>query len=417
MPPSQASSTLTSVGLSLEDTLAERYQRVRSLTEQLAAPLSPEDQTIQSMPDVSPTKWHRAHTSWFFETFLLRQELSSYQDFHPAFGYLFNSYYETAGPRHARHERGLVSRPGAHEIGAYRDHVDAAMADLFERPLSSETIELVELGLHHEQQHQELLLMDIKHVLWSNPLRPAYTPSRVHAGVGLTPDPNPSRTPQWLAHPGGLVEIGHDHAASDRFTFDNEGPRHRFHLEPFRLCSALVTNADWLAFMDGGGYRRADLWTSDGWAAVKANGWESPLYWERTDTGWETFGLAGMTAIEPDEPVMHISWYEADAYAQWVGMRLPTEAEWETMAGASDGSNQWMASLWQWTASPYTAYPGFRPAPGAVGEYNGKFMVNQHVLRGSASITPPGHGRLTYRNFFPPHARWAFSGLRLAQGS
>lgn len=414
MPPTQTRDSSLTAAIASVQQLNERYQQVRSMTEELASPLSPEDQTVQSMPDVSPTKWHRAHTSWFFETFLLKAHLRDYEEFHPQFNYLFNSYYEAVGPRHARHERGLISRPGAHEIGCYRTHVDDAMARLFDLPLSSEVIGLIELGLQHEQQHQELLLMDIKHVLWSNPMRPSYREVLFQAGLALTPGPSTNPSPHWLAHPGGIVDIGQNHHP-EIFSFDNEGPSHRVFLEPFTICSNLVTNAEWQVFIDEGGYQRPELWTSDGWSEVQSACWEAPLYWQRCDNGWQTFSLAGMTPVDPDEPVMHVSWYEADAYARWLDMRLPTESEWEALAIESIGQDQWMNSLWQWTASPYSPYPNFRQAQGAVGEYNGKFMVNQHVLRGGACITPAGHSRVTYRNFFPPKARWAFSGLRLAQ--
>jgi len=398
---------------------ADRYLEVRGLTEALAAPLSAEDQTVQSMPDVSPTKWHRAHTTWFFETFLLGPQLDGYREFHPAYGYLFNSYYETVGARYPRPHRGLVSRPGIEEIGRYRRHADAAMLDLLELRLSDDVAALIDLGLHHEQQHQELLLMDIKHVLSLNPLRPVYRPSGASASsVRVAP-------PQgWIDHDGGLVEIGHE---GESFAFDNESPRHTVHLAPFAIADRLVTCGEWLAFMDDGGYQRPDLWLSDGWAAVMADGWDAPLYW----SDGEIFTLAGARPVDPAEPVCHVSYYEADAFARWSGARLPTEAEWEVVAGDRPGgrfldvdvlhprpaSDQptLFGDVWQWTSSSYLPYPGFRPAPGAVGEYNGKFMVNQHVLRGGCCATPPGHTRTTYRNFFPPGARWPFTGVRLVR--
>ncbi len=390
------------------------YCEVRTVTERLAAPLSPEDQTVQSMPDVSPTKWHRAHTTWFFETFVLTPFQRGYELFNPRYGYLFNSYYEAVGPRHARPERGLLTRPGVGEIAAYREHVDAAMSSSLRGDgLGDDAAFLVELGLHHEQQHQELLLMDIKHVLSRNPLLPGYgplpwAPATSHRDGG------------WVGHPGGPVELG---AAGAGFSFDNEGPRHDALLRPFEVRESLVTCGEWLAFMDDGGYRRPELWMSDGWYTVQGNGWEAPEYWHRADGadgadgGWRVFTLDGVAPVHPDNPVAHVSWYEADAYARWAGRRLPLEAEWEVVAPIPDepAGAGWYGSAWQWTASPYVAYPGFRPARGAVGEYNGKFMVNQMVLRGSASVTPPGHARRTYRNFFPAHARWAFSGLRLAR--
>ena len=404
---------------------AESYRRVRDLTEVLAAPLSPEDQTVQSMADVSPTKWHRAHVTWFFETFVLTPNVPGYEPFHPDFGYLFNSYYEQVGQRHPRPDRGLLTRPGAEEVGAYRRHVDEAMAELLADPPEG-VLGLVELGLNHEQQHQELLLMDIKHLLSLNPLRPAY---RESAGPSGAATPKPAA---FVPHGGGLVEIGHP---GDGFSFDNEGPRHPTYLEPFALADRLVTAGEWLEFMQDGGYRRPDLWLSDGWAHINVEGWDAPLYWEQVDGIWQVFTLAGLAAVDPAAPVVHVSYYEADAFARWSGARLPTEAEWEATAQAAGEVDpsfnlhpralaidvaqgqvaQLFGDVWQWTSSPYTPYPGFRTAPGAVGEYNGKFMVDQQVLRGSAAITPGGHARLTYRNFFTTKSRWAFSGLRLAR--
>jgi ergothioneine biosynthesis protein EgtB len=404
------------------DDLADRYTAVRDLTEQLAAPLSGEDQTVQSMPDVSPTKWHRAHTTWFFETFVLPRACRDYEVFHPDYGYLFNSYYEAVGARHPRAERGLLSRPGIAEIAQYRAHVDAEMASAIPT-LSPELQALAELGLHHEQQHQELLLMDIKHVLSANPLHPAYR--------AVTDAPvRPERPPRWVEHPGGLVEIGHD---GDGFAFDNELPRHRVYLEPYALADRPVSCGEWLAFMADDGYRRPDLWLSDGWATAQSECWDAPLYWERDDDDWHVFTLGGRKRVDPAEPVVHISYYEADAFARWLGARLPTEAEWETVATRDDAgaarfldfdrlhpsapepSDSLFGDVWQWTASAYLPYPRFRAAAGAVGEYNGKFMVNQHVLRGGCCATPVGHVRASYRNFFPPSARWAFSGARLAR--
>ena len=407
--------------------LAHRYAAIRDATEALAAPLSAEDQTVQSMPDVSPTKWHRAHTTWFFETFLLSPHLPGYQPFHPAYGYLFNSYYEAVGPRHPRPERGLLSRPGIAEIADYRAHVDAAMGELLAADGSGDRVAaLVELGLHHEQQHQELLLMDIKHVLSLNPLQPAY-----HAAA--TPAPSDAPPLSWCEVAGGLRQIGHGGAG---FAFDNETPRHKVWLEPFRLASRLVTCGEYAEFIAAGGYRRPEFWLSDGWAAVQQQGWTAPLYWQPEQDGWTVFTLAGRRVVRPSEPVVHVSFYEADAFARWAGKRLPTEAEWEVAAVeagiALDGNlcrpgaplhpepaagalAQMVGDVWEWTASPYTAYPGFRPVAGAVGEYNGKFMSNQMVLRGGAAVTPAGHVRLTYRNFFPPASRWAFGGIRLAE--
>jgi ergothioneine biosynthesis protein EgtB len=401
--------------------LASRYRHVRQLTEALADPLSPEDQTVQSMPDVSPTKWHRAHTSWFFETFLLEPELSGYRPFHPAYAYLFNSYYEGVGARYPRPRRGVVSRPGVAEVGEYRAHVDEAMGRLLGAARPSQVDDLVELGLHHEQQHQELLLMDIKHVLSCNPLQPAY--ATVHFDGPRSP-----RAAGWIEHPGGLAEIGHDGMG---FGFDNEFPRHTAHLEPFVLADQPVTCGEWIAFMEDGGYRRPDLWLSDGWATTQAEEWEAPLYWFRVVDDWWLFTLGGPQLVDPAEPVCHVSYYEADAFARWSGGRLPTEAEWEVVAAEHQPRGNFLDSsilhprpadgatlygdVWQWTSSAYSAYPGFRPAAGAVGEYNGKFMVNQYVLRGGSCVTSDDHIRTTYRNFFPPSARWPFTGLRLAR--
>ncbi len=387
--------------------LARRFIEVRAHTESLAARLSPEDQCIQSMPDVSPTKWHRAHTTWFFETFVLGA-LAGYRPYDPAFGYLFNSYYEAAGPRHPRPQRGLLSRPSAAEVAEYRRHVDEAVgAALAAGRIDPAGLALLELGLHHEQQHQELLVMDIKHVLAQNPLGAAY------AAQDPFPIPKVPGPQRWQSHPGGLVDVGHDGGG---FAFDNESPRHRVYLEPFEVSTELVTCGEWLTFMTDGGYDQPAWWLSDGWAAVQSNGWHAPLYWRCGEDGWEVFTLAGWKPLDVDEPVAHVSYYEADAFARWAGARLATEAEWEVAAGADPaGDTTFTGRLWQWSASAYLPYPGFAPAPGAVGEYNGKFMVNQHVLRGGATITPAGHLRLTYRNFFPPASRWPYTGVRLAR--
>ena len=406
------------------------YAEVRAFTETLAAPLSPEDQQIQSMPDVSPTKWHRAHITWFFETFLLIPFLEGYEEFDPQFQYLYNSYYEAVGARHPRHERGLVSRPTASEVGQYRRHVDTAMEQLIATVAQTDgrVRDLVILGLHHEQQHQELLLMDIKHVLSKNPTRPQY-----HAIESLEPSlPSPT---EWVRFDGGVVEIGRE-PDDPGFHFDNEVPQHRQFIEGFELADRLVTNGEWLEFMADGGYHEHQHWLSAGWATIQTEGWDAPMYWEATETGWHVHTLHGFAPVNPDEPVCHISYYEADAFARWAGARLPTEFEWELAAreapiagnlaptgryhpapaGSADGSlQQLIGDVWEWTSSSYGPYPGFTPAAGAVGEYNGKFMVNQYVLRGGCCATPDGHIRPTYRNFFPTHSRWMFSGLRLAR--
>jgi len=387
---------------------AARYDAVRADTETLAAPLSAEDQTVQSMPDVSPTKWHRAHITWFFENFLLTPHAPGYRVYDPAFGYLFNSYYEAVGPRHPRPARGMLSRPGIEEIARYRAHVDVAMRRLIltaDETAWRALAPLVELGLHHEQQHQELLLMDILHVFSQNSLDPAYRAPRP-----AYPAPAPL---DWIGLMGGLRDIG---SPNEAFCFDNETPRHRAWLEPFRIASRLVTCGEYLAFIGDDGYRKPELWMSEGWATVNAQAWDAPLYWRHDGAGWSVFGLDGRKPVDPNEPVRHVSFYEADAYARWCGKRLPTEAEWEIAATESgDTLRQLTGEVWQWTASPYIAYPGFRPLAGAIGEYNGKFMSNQMVLRGGAAITPNGHTRPTYRNFFPPAARWCMGGIRLAE--
>ncbi len=382
--------------------LAERYRAVRGRTDALAAPLSPEDQVVQSMPDASPAKWHRAHTTWFFETFLLRPHLPGYRPVREDYAFLFNSYYEAAGPRHARPHRGMVTRPSSGEVAEYRSAVDAAMAELLQAP-SDEVASLTELGLRHEEQHQELLLTDVLHAFSCNPLRPAYDPR--------WQEPPAAGASVMLDGPDGVRPIGYD---GPEFAFDNETPRHRTFLEPYRIASALVTNAEWLAFMADGGYGDPLLWMSEGWAARQAEGWDAPLYWEQRDGQWMGFGLGGLRPLDPRQAVRHISWYEADAFARWAGKRLPTEQEWEA-SSTLPGLRQRDGVAWQWTGSAYRPYPGFTPWAGAVGEYNGKFMISQMVLRGGSLATPPGHTRCSYRNFFPPGARWQFSGLRLAE--
>jgi len=377
----------------------DRFQTVRSRTEELAAPLSAEDQTVQSMPDASPTKWHLAHTTWFFETFVLRAHATGYRPFDPAFEYLFNSYYEAVGPRHPRPQRGMITRPGVEEVMAYRRHVTGVMLEFLADEHDAHG--LIELGLHHEQQHQELILMDIKHALSMNPLRPAYRPAK----------PRDSRAAEplaWREFEGGLVEIGYD---GRDFAFDNEGPRHRCWLDSFAVAMRPVSCGEYLAFMEEGGYRRAEFWLSAGWECVNRNGWEAPLYWEQKDGAWCVFTLSGLEPVDPARPVCHVSAFEAAAFAKWAGKRLPREAEWETAAGVLQGQGE----VWEWTGSPYIAYPGYREPPGAIGEYNGKFMASQMVLRGGCSATPEGHVRPTYRNFFPPDARWMFGGIRLAE--
>lgn len=384
--------------------LHRTYRRVRANTEALTAPLSVEDQAAQSMPDASPSKWHLAHTSWFFETFLLLPHLDGYAVFDPAFGYLFNSYYEAVGPRLPRSERGLLTRPSAADVRAYRAHVDAGMERLL-RALPPALAPLVELGLAHEEQHQELLLMDILHLFSRSALSPAYRP-------GPAPASGPVEPIEWREFEGGVVEIG---AAGPGFAFDNETPRHKVYLQPYALAHRLVTNGEWLAFMADGGYRRPQWWLADGWAAVQSEGWQAPLYWHAENEGWSVLGLHGRAPVDPGAPVRHVSYHEAAAYAEWAGARLPTEAEWEHAAVAGQGLSGLYDTAWQWTRSAYDAYPGFHASPGAVGEYNGKFMVGQISLRGGSSITPPGHARATYRNFFHPTQRWMFSGVRLAQ--
>jgi ergothioneine biosynthesis protein EgtB len=408
--------------------LASAFQEVRARTEELCQPLEIEDYQVQSMPDTSPAKWHLAHTTWFFETFILQPFSPDYRPFDPAFGYLFNSYYNAVGERWPRPSRGLLSRPTVNEVYAYRRAVDERVLELLagstRETVQSLTASLI-LGLHHEQQHQELLLTDIKHAFGCNPLRPAYRkpcPSREELAT---------RPLCWTVYPSAIRWLGH---AGDGFAFDNELPRHRVFVESFQLTSRLVTACEYLAFMENGGYERPELWLSDGWNARAAHGWRAPLYWEQRDRRWWLISLHGMREVAPEEPVCHISYYEADAFARWAGARLPTEPEWHAaaedhevkgnfvenghfhpVAAGGESESQLFGDVWEWTASAYTAYPGYRPAVGALGEYNGKFMCNQMVLKGGSCATPRSHIRASYRNFFPPDARWQFTGLRLAK--
>ena len=415
-------------GLSDQPIFLTRYSAIRALTEQLAAPLGPEDQCVQSMPDASPTKWHLAHTTWFFETLVLKPHARGYAPFDAAFAHLFNSYYEALGSRHPRPQRGLLTRPTISEVLAYRRHVDDAIVRLFQTASRTERAQfeaVAELGLHHEQQHQELILTDIKHAFSCNPLLPHYLPP-VHATA------TPPQPLNWVAFAGGIIPIGH---ADDSFAFDNEGPRHLVLLRPYRLASRLISCGEYLTFMEDGGYRRPEFWLSDGWATAQSQGWTAPQYWSHGDSGWEVFSLNGIQPVRPDEPVVHVSFYEAAAYAAWAGKRLPTEFEWEGAAMSqpvtgnfldplrphpkpapqTNGVTQLYGDAWEWTRSSYEPYPGFRPFDGAAAEYNGKFMCGQMVLRGGSAATPQGHIRSTYRNFFPPQARWQFSGIRLAE--
>ncbi|MBM6576844.1 ergothioneine biosynthesis protein EgtB [Microvirga sp. SRT01] len=401
--------------------LGERLKAVRALSLALAGPLSDADATVQSMPDASPTKWHLAHTTWFFETFVLRDHVPGYRLHDPRWPFLFNSYYEAEGRRHARDRRGMLTRPSLDEVRAYRAHVDAALVAALPT-LADAALELVELGCHHEEQHQELLVTDILHGFSENPLEPALWPAARKVPVAM---PGPIA---WVEGRTGIVQIGH---AGDGFAFDCEGPRHDALLTPHALADRTVTNGEWQAFIADGGYREARWWLADGWAWVKAEAIVAPLYWEEQDGVWTRFGLDGRRAIDPAAPVTHVSFFEADAYAAWAGARLPTEFEWEAAAAGLDpaGGNQMadagpveprpggglFGDVWEWTGSAYRPYPGFKPVEGAVGEYNGKFMSGQFVLRGGSCATPRGHARASYRNFFYPHQRWQFTGVRLAR--
>jgi ergothioneine biosynthesis protein EgtB len=382
------------------------FRAVRAETERRAAALAPEDQVVQSMPDASPTKWHRAHTTWFLEQFLLAPHLPGYRVFDEQFAYLFNSYYVAAGPRHGRPSRGMVTRPDATRVAAFRAHVDEAVERLVtetDDAQLAEVLRILEIGLHHEQQHEELILTDILHAFAQNPIAPVYDPNW-QLPVTQT------ATRGFAELPSGLHSIGFE---GEGYSFDNEGPAHQVFLQPARIARGLVTNARWLDFIADGGYATPSLWLSDGWATVEAEGWNAPGYWRKRDGRWFSLGLGGLKPVDPSAPVMHVSYYEADAFARWSGKDLPTEAEWEVAArlGLIDDA---FGIAWQWTRSAYAPYPGYRPVAGALGEYNGKFMINQMVLRGSSHATPEGHVRVSYRNFFYPPARWQFSGLRLA---
>ncbi|HZR42409.1 MAG TPA: ergothioneine biosynthesis protein EgtB [Ktedonobacteraceae bacterium] len=410
--------------------VAEQYQQVRSFTERLCEPLATEDYVIQSMPDVSPTKWHLAHVTWFWETFLLSEAVPGYKSLHPQYAYLFNSYYNSLGARHSRPNRGLLSRPTVEDVYHYRRYVDQQVLALLEKideKQLADFMPIITLGMNHEQQHQELILTDIKHVLSCNPLHPTYV-TRASTGEAHVP------TLEWITYPEDIRWIGHE---GESFFFDNEEPRHRQFLHSFQLASRLITNGEYMEFIEDGGYRNPLLWLSDGWNTVQQEAWYAPLYWEKQDGHWWMMTLSGWREVDTAEPACHVSYYEADAYARWADARLPTEAEWETAANdvpvegnfveqglyhpaalsSPTGGKlaQMYGDVWEWTQSPYTPYPGYKPAAGAVGEYNGKFMCNQLVLRGGSCATSLSHIRSTYRNFFPPHARWQFMGIRLAK--
>lgn len=402
--------------------LTQRFTEIRSMTLRITDGLTAEDQMVQSMPDASPVKWHLAHTTWFFETFILQLNAPGYKSFDPRFRQLFNSYYKQLGAHPFRGSRGLMSRPTLDEVRAFRAHVDQALSQFLENADSS-ILDLVELGLNHEQQHQELIVTDSKHALWSNALRPELS--------SATPSNASVHSQTWLDIEGGIHLIGH---AGNDFAFDNESPQHEVLLKNFRIASRPITNAEYLEFMEDNGYRRPELWLSDGWDTVCSQNWNAPFYWEHREDGWWQFTRNGSKPLDLAEPVCHVSFFEADAYARWSGNRLPTEEEWEVAANRfpskgtflddntfhprpsqGSGVQQMFGDVWEWTSSAYLGYPGFKPAPGLVGEYNGKFMCNQFVLRGGSCATPESHIRPTYRNFFPPQARWQFSGIRLAQ--
>jgi ergothioneine biosynthesis protein EgtB len=399
--------------------LLRRYRAVRARTQALAAPLSAEDCALQSMPDASPVKWHLAHTTWFFETFVVAPTLAGYAAFDPAYRVLFNSYYQAVGAQHPRPERGLLSRPSLDDVLAYRAHVDEAIAACFEHGIDASLDARIELGINHEEQHQELILTDVLHLLSRNPLQPSYEARE---------QPACERSElRWIRYRSGVANIGH---LGNAFAFDNESPRHRVWVEAFELASRPVTNGEYAAFIADGGYRRPELWLAIGWDLVQSEGWQAPLYWRRSGDDWQAFTLEGLRALDGHASVEHLSYFEADAYAHWAGARLPTEFEWEAVAARgreaaaidawspaarAGGSSLRHGDVWEWTSSAYAPYPGYRAAPGALGEYNGKFMCGQYVLRGGSHASPPGHVRITYRNFFPPHARWQFTGVRLAR--
>lgn len=428
VPAGSGSDQVASAG----ESLATRYRAVREFTHTLCSPLAVEDYVIQTMPDVSPTKWHLAHTTWFFETFVLGPAIPDYVPFHPRYNYLFNSYYNAVGVRHCRPKRGQLGRPTVAEIYSYRQHVDQQMQELLEgkhrRHLPVAMVPVIELGLHHEQQHQELVVTDVKHVFASNPLFPVFRERKplVSRRASLL---------RWVGFPEGVYRIGHE---GKGFAFDNESPRHCEFARSFQLASRLVTNGEYKAFMADGGYSRPEFWLSDGWNTIKSEDWIAPLYWDERDGQWMLMTLSGLREVADDEPVCHVSYFEADAYARWAGFRLPTELEWEIAAssqpiagnfveeghyhpvptgnaGEADPLEQLYGDVWEWTRSSYSPYPGYYPAEGALGEYNGKFMCNQYVLRGGSCATSRSHIRPTYRNFFPPDARWQFMGVRLAR--